>query len=175
MDLKKVVIVGPECTGKSDLSAYLAREFRTVWVKEYAREYIDALSRPYEQSDLVHIARGQLAAEDALAPEARDVLICDTDLHVIKVWSLFKYGECDPQILRWISMRKYDLYLLTYIDIPWVYDPQREHPNQRQALYETYLHEMENQPVPFVEIRGSRAEREALARESVRRLLSASR
>src|SRR5690606_11190275 len=90
--LKKVVVIGPECTGKSELSAFLADTFHTRWVAEYAREYIDELERPYVASDLVEIARGQIEREDQQAKMASRVLICDTDLYVIKIWSMFKYG-----------------------------------------------------------------------------------
>jgi NadR type nicotinamide-nucleotide adenylyltransferase len=171
LEIKKVVILGPECTGKSELSEYLANEFNTHWVPEYAREYINNLSRPYGPQDLPSIARGQLLQEDLLASRANKVLICDTDLYVIKVWSYFKFGFCDIEVLKSIEARKYDLYLLTYIDIPWVPDPQREHPDQRELLYEIYLEEMKNQPVPFVEIKGTREQRRKLAKTSVSNLL----
>lgn len=170
-DIKKVVIIGPECTGKSELSGYLAGEFDTVWVEEYAREYLHSLKRPYTAEDLVVIARGQLVHEDALASKANDVLICDTDLYVIKIWSTFKYGYCDPEILSSIASRKYDLYLLSYIDIPWQFDPLREHPQEREILFELYLREMQNQPVPFTIIKGSREERRRRAKEAVTQLL----
>lgn len=170
--MKKVVILGPECTGKSELSEYLAKDFNTVWVPEYAREYLNELQRPYDQKDLPRIARGQLALEDQITSTANRVVFCDTDLYVIKVWSLFKYGYCDPEILEAIGTRKYDLYLLTYVDIPWVADPLREHPGQRQELYNLYLEEMKNQPVPFVEIKGSREQRRKRAKESVHELIS---
>jgi NadR type nicotinamide-nucleotide adenylyltransferase len=165
-----VVILGPECTGKSDLSKYLAGEFKTEWVPEFARDYINNLSRPYGPQDLPLIAKGQLFMEDLLIPKANGVLICDTDLYVIKVWSIFKYGYCAPEILRSIETRKYDLYLLTYIDIPWVPDALREHPDQRELLYDLYLQEMKNQPLPFVEIKGSRAQRRKLAKDSIKNL-----
>ena len=171
MEVKKVVIIGPECTGKSELAEYLAEEFHTVWVEEYARYYLPDLNRPYEQNDLSIIARGQLALEDEMSDKANKILICDTDLYVIKVWSNFKYGNCDPAILHEIATRKYDLYLLTYIDIPWVSDPLREHPDQRDVLYSIYLEEMKKQPVPFVVISGSRAQRRQMARESVLKVL----
>jgi NadR type nicotinamide-nucleotide adenylyltransferase len=171
LKIKKVAIIGPECTGKSELSAFLSREFNTVWVKEFARHYIDHLQRPYDLSDLLEIAKGQLAQEDALLTKANKVLICDTDLYVIKVWSNFKYGFCDPAILKMIAAREYHLYLLTYTDIPWESDPQREHPDQRELLYDLYLHEMRNQPVPFVEIKGSREQRRKVATESINQLL----
>jgi NadR type nicotinamide-nucleotide adenylyltransferase len=168
---KKVVIIGPECTGKSELSDYLAKAFNTVWVEEYARRYLNQLQRPYNEQDLPLIAEGQLSLEDELMKQANDVLICDTNLYVIKIWSLFKYGYCDQRILDAISQRKYDLYLLTYIDIPWEYDPQREHPDQREELYAMYLGEMKNQSVPFLTISGSRDKRQQEAREAIRKLL----
>jgi NadR type nicotinamide-nucleotide adenylyltransferase len=171
MKTKKVAIIGPESTGKSELSEFLAKEFNTVWVPEYARTYLDNLRRPYQFADLTEIARGQIALEEALMEKANGVLICDTDLHVIKVWSAFKFGTCDPQILEWIAIRRYDLYLLTYIDLPWEPDPYREQPDKRDLLYEMYLEEMKSQRVPFVEIKGDRAERRSVAISTIRDLL----
>lgn len=170
-DIKKVVVVGPECTGKSDLSAFLAGHFRTTWVPEYARGYVGNLTRPYVQHDLLTIAHGQLRLEDEWIQDANEVLICDTNLYVIKVWSEFKFGSCDPEILRTITTRKYDLYLLTYVDIPWEADPLREHPGERERLFEIYRNEMVNQSVPFIEIRGERDERRKTAVEAVQKLL----
>ena len=170
-NVKRVVIIGPECTGKSELSATLADVYDTVWVREFAREYLDRLGRPYGEHDLKIIARGQLAHEDSMAVKANKVLICDTDLYVIKVWSNFKYGYCDPEILDMIARRKYDLYLLTYIDIPWVSDPLREHPDQRKELYSIYLREMQSQSVPFVEIKGDRDERRMTSTAAINALL----
>jgi len=169
--VKKVAIIGPECTGKSDLSAYLADHFKTGWVPEYARGYINNLVRPYAQHDLLAIAHGQLRIEDEWARESNSVLICDTNLYVIKIWSLFKFGSCDQEILDQIAARKYDLYCLTYIDIPWEEDPQREHPNKREELYQIYLNEMKNQPVPFVEIKGEREHRRKTAVDAIEKLL----
>jgi NadR type nicotinamide-nucleotide adenylyltransferase len=171
--IKRVAIVGPECTGKSVLSAQLATHFQTTWAAEYARGYIENLVRPYTQTDLITIAHGQLRLEDQNAMMANKVVFCDTNLYVIKVWSNFKFGVVDPEILQLIQTRHYDLYLLTYIDIPWQEDPQREHPHERQQLYEIYLNEMKNQPVPFVEIRGSGEDRKNSAIGAVTKLFDA--
>ncbi|MEJ1239114.1 ATP-binding protein [Chryseolinea sp. T2] len=165
--VKKVAVIGPECTGKSELSAFLATHFQTEWVPEYARGYINKLVRPYTQDDLLTIAHGQLRIEDEFMRDSNKVLICDTNLYVIKIWSEFKFGKCDDEILRYISTRKYDLYLLTYVDIPWQEDPQREHPTKRQELYDIYLREMQNQQVPFVEIKGERELRHELAVKAI--------
>ena len=170
--IKKVAIIGPECTGKSELSQYLAEYFKTAWVPEYARAYVEKLVHPYQQHDLLTIAHGQLRLEDEWLRDANQVLICDTNLYVIKVWSEFKYGNVDKDILREIETRKYDLYLLTNVDLPWQNDPLREHPNKRQELYDIYLREMRNQAIPFVEIKGEREQRRKTAVEAIESLLS---
>jgi len=169
--VNRVAIIGPECTGKSDLSQFLADRFTTAWVPEYARGYLDNLRQAYQQHDLLTIAHGQLRLEDEFERDANRVLICDTNLYVIKIWSQFKYGNVYPEILREIAERRYDLYLLTYVDIPWEEDPQREHPGKREELYQLYRQEMLNQPVPFVEIRGDREQRRNTAVEAIEKLL----
>lgn len=98
-------------------------------------------------------------------------MFCDTNLYVIKVWSEFKFGNCHPEILNYIATRKYDLYLLTHIDLPWIADPQREHPDKREELYAIYLNEMKNQPVPCVEIKGLGEERRRKAIDAIEKLV----
>jgi len=169
--VKKVAVIGPECTGKSDLSKFLAYHYNTEWVPEYARGYLENLVRPYEQHDLLTIANGQMRLEDKYEKDCKNLMICDTNLYVIKVWSEFKFGNCPPEILNHISKRKYDLYLLTYIDLPWVADPQREHPHKREELYKIYLKEMKAQRVPCVEIKGQGDQRRQMAVDAIEKLL----
>ncbi len=170
--VKKVAVIGPECTGKSALSEFLAGHFQTTWVPEYARGYLGNLIRPYAQHDLLSIAHGQIRIEEEWMRDSGPVMFCDTNLYVIKVWSEFKFGNCHEDILKQIATRKYDLYLLTYVDLPWEEDPQREHPDKREELYQIYLNEMKNQHVPFVEIKGEREARRKAAVEAVEKLLS---
>jgi NadR type nicotinamide-nucleotide adenylyltransferase len=136
--LKRIAIIGPECTGKTELASSLAAHYHTEWVPEYARHFIDHLNTPFGEEDLLKIAKGQLADEDRLAQNAKDYLICDTNLVVIKIWSDFRYGQTDPWILESLNTRKYDYYLLADIDIPWEPDPQREHPHMRQYFFDLY-------------------------------------
>lgn len=171
VDIKKIAIVGPECTGKSDLSQFLAKHYQTAFVPEYARGYIDNLVNPYEESDLLKIAHGQLRLEDQWLNDANKLLICDTTLLVIKVWSEVKYDRVDPYIADEVKARHYDLHLLTYIDIPWQDDPQREHPGRRDELYNIYVRELRELSIPYVDIRGSREQRESTAIEAIDKLL----
>src|SRR5690606_34326266 len=170
--LFKVAIVGPECTGKSDLAAFLASHYNTVWVPEYARAYLDNLVRPYEEHDLLTIAHGQLRLENDWSLSANGILFCDTTLLVIKIWSEVRYGHCDPEIIRALNESYCDLHLLTYIDIPWEDDPQREHPDKREMLYSLYQEQLTAMNVPFVEIRGPREERRKKAIEAVNAVIS---
>ncbi len=171
-NMKKVVIVGPECTGKSTLSSLLAKYYNTVWVPEYARQYIDRLDRPYEKNDLLTIAKGQLELEDRKIEAANKVLICDTELNVIKIWSEHKYGDCEEEILQLMEQRTYDLYLLTGIDMPWEDDPQRENPDLREYFYDAFKKELLRQKVNFIELSGSYHERKKKAVEAIDILLA---
>ena len=153
-EIRKVAIVGPECTGKSTLAEALAAHYETVWVPEYARGYLDNLVRPYHEEDLLSISKGQVRLERSWLPSANRVLFCDTDLLVLKVWSDIKFGHTDPEILGEMKLASYDLHLLTYIDVPWVDDPLREHPDKRELLFDIYQKELKAAGVPFVEIRG---------------------
>jgi NadR type nicotinamide-nucleotide adenylyltransferase len=169
--IKKVCVTGPECTGKSDLSKYLSEYFKTVWVQEYARAYLNKLNHPYQQSDLTKIAHGQIRMEDEWMTDAKRIMICDTNLLTIKIWSEFKFGSCDPEIIMTVNSRPYDLYLLCDIDLPWEADPQREHPDKREQLWSIYKNEVTKTGVPYVEIHGDRSQRIAKAVETINTLL----
>jgi NadR type nicotinamide-nucleotide adenylyltransferase len=171
-EIKKIVVIGPESTGKSTLSADLAAALGTKWVPEYAREYLEHLGRPYVADDLLQIAAGQLTSEDDMMRHAGRFLVCDTDLNVIKVWSEHAYGHCSAWVLEQIADRSYDMYLLTDIDIPWQDDPLREHgqPEQRRYFYNIYKDIVMNSGIPWAAISGTREERLQKALASIIRL-----
>ncbi|RMG29288.1 MAG: ATPase [Bacteroidetes bacterium] len=164
---QKIAIIGPESTGKTTLARQLARHYGTLWVPEYARTYLDQLGRPYEEADLLQIARGQLALEEELLPAAHGFLFCDTHLLVIKIWSEYKYGRCHPWILEHLRLSSYRLHLLTQADLPWEFDPQREHPHEREVLEKLYRQALQNAAVPFAEIKGRGEERLLHAIEAI--------
>jgi NadR type nicotinamide-nucleotide adenylyltransferase len=170
-EVKKVCVIGPECTGKTELSKFLASHFKTTCVEEYARAYLNKLGKPYSQVDLTKIAHGQLRMEEEWFNESNKIMICDTNLIVIKVWSEHKYGNCDKEILEKMMARKYDLYLLTNIDLPWQDDPQREHPDKREHFWNIYKREVEETKVPFVEISGERDTRRKTAIDAIHSIL----
>lgn len=159
--IKKIAIVGPESTGKSDLSIELASIFKTFYVPEVAREYLQNLDRNYVEDDLLKIAKLQIEAEDHYEKSVGSILICDTNLTVIKIWSMVKYGHCDSWILEQDQLRQYDFTLITNIDLPWVDDPLREHPNpsMRNNLMNLYLNAVKSKNTPYDVVSGSGEDR----------------
>ncbi|MEQ9402675.1 MAG: ATP-binding protein [Cyclobacteriaceae bacterium] len=161
--LKKIAIIGPESTGKSETAQQLAQHYQTEWVPEYARFYLDRLDGEYKQSDLGEIARGQMAWEDGKAEYANGYLFCDTNLIVMKIWSDHKYGSTDPWIENELASRTYDFYLLGNIDLTWTPDPQREHPTMRKHFYKVYENYLKENELPYAVISGYEGERKKCA------------
>ena len=163
--VKKIVIIGPESTGKSTLCKQLAAHYNTIWVKEYAREYLLKNGTDYSFENLLDIAKGQVEREQLAVGNGqlanKSAIFIDTDMHVMKVWCEFVFQKCHHWILNRIVERKYDLYLLCNIDLPWVKDELREYPDllSRQKLYHHYKDIMLNQHVPWVDISGTYEER----------------
>ena len=153
--INKIVLTGPESTGKTTLAQQLASHFQTIWVPEFARSFIDELKRPYEEKDLLKIAKGQVELEDELFQKANGFLFCDTDLIVIKIWSEYQFGNCHPWVLQQIQERTYDLHILCGTDVLWEPDPQREHPHDREKLYFLYKKELEYFNKNYIEITGN--------------------
>lgn len=162
--VKKIVVIGPECTGKSTLCQQLALHYNSPWCPEYAREFLLKNGTNYTYEDLLTIAKGQIASEEKssqLVTKSPPLLFIDTDMYVMKTWCEFVFGKCHPWILNQVVERKYDLYLLCNTDLPWVKDELREYPDlqTREKLYYMYKDLMINQPTPWVEISGNEKDR----------------
>jgi NadR type nicotinamide-nucleotide adenylyltransferase len=173
----KVVVIGPESTGKSSLCEQLANHYKTEWVKEYAREYLLANGTEYSYDNLLEIAKGQFALEKAAiqliedkkttsaANDLPEIVLIDTNMYVLKVWCEFVFEKCHPWILNQIVENSYDLYLLCDIDLPWVKDELREYPDVeiREKLYHHYKDLLINQSTPWVNISGNYQQRVEIA------------
>ena len=161
---KKVVLYGPESSGKTTLAIELSKHYRVDWVPEYAREYLqkvwDKDKRVCEPSDIMPIAVGQMNLENQYAKKSDSLLICDTNLFETMVYSKNYYGGiCDPLLEKYALDNNYDLYLLTDIDIPWKKDDLRDKPNERQESFEIFKNELIKNNLPFEVINGTRIER----------------
>ena len=189
--MKKIVIIGPESTGKSMLCTQLAQHYKTIWVPEYARQYLLENATNYTYDDLLDIAKGQVALEEAYtkssilttddsrftidhSPFTIPPLFIDTDMYVMKVWCEFVFEQCHMWILNQVVERRYDLYLLCNTHIPWIKDELREYPDlkNRETLYHIYKDILINQTVPWIDISGNYDQRLQTAIQGVNRYLS---
>ena len=164
----KIVLTGPESTGKTTLALALTQHFpNALLASEYARIYINELTRPYRQEDLLTIAQKQLEFEERQRSKNPDFLFCDTAFIVLKIWSMYKYGTCHPFIEQLARTRQYDLFLLCGTDVPWEADPQRENPQEREELYTLYRQELQKNKHHFIELTGNKNQRLATALQIV--------
>lgn len=164
--MKKIVIIGPESTGKSTLCSQLAGYYQTCWCPEFAREYLKETKGKYSYADLLNISRGQLELEDTLLTQATNgFYFIDTDMYVMKVWCEVVFENCHTWILKQIAKRQYDLYFLCAADLPWVKDDFREYPDLefRKKLFNVYRDLLIHQKTKWAEISGTDAERLQMA------------
>jgi len=175
--IKRVVIVGAESTGKTTLARELAEHFETVWVPEYGREYTEtSVGREaffhYQWSDeeFLHIAHKQVLIEDQLAKTANRVLICDTDVLATCIWQERYMGHCSPEVASLANQRRYDLYLLTDCDIPFMQDGLRDGEHLRQWMTQRFRDELGRRQLPWTLVYGSHEQRLRHAIEAVEKL-----
>tara|TARA_R110000868_G_scaffold37619_4_gene132867 strand:- start:18944 stop:19513 length:570 start_codon:yes stop_codon:yes gene_type:complete len=172
----KIVLFGPESTGKTTLSGQLARHYNSVWVPEYAREFLQNKwndeRKTCEPKDLLPIAKGQMQLENKLSQKTDTVLICDTDLLETKVYSETYYtGSCDPILEKYALENTYDLYFLTYIDTPWEADDLRDKPHERERMFKAFEEALIKYKRPYVLLKGGKKERLELAVKHIDNLL----
>jgi NadR type nicotinamide-nucleotide adenylyltransferase len=158
-EILKIAVVGPESTGKSTMSAYLAKHYHTIWVPEFAREYCEKLTEPPTWQDEINMFYGQLALEEELLPQANQVLICDTTFITVKIWSDEMFGRSPQEVLDELPKHPYDLYILLNIDLPWEDDPLRDFPNQREHFMEIWHKELQALAACYVVVSGAGPER----------------
>lgn len=176
----KIVLFGPESTGKTTLSERLAKYYNTVCAPEYMREYLqekwDREKKVCEVKDLLPIARGQMKNENKQAKNANKILFCDTDLLEIKVYSeAYFEGFCPPLLLKHALNNWYDLYFLTNIDSPWIPDDLRDKPLDREGMFQKFKSALQENQRPFIILSGDENERFETAVTAINELIKKQR
>lgn len=163
----KIVLIGPESTGKTTLALKLAKHYHTVHVPEYSRMYAEnqlLLNKLLTKNDVIPIAEGQMQLENSLTPKANTVLVCDTDLLETKVYADTYYPEAlFPDLEKYARQNTYDLYFLTDVDVPWKSDPVRDQPHDREKMLLAFENALKACNKPYVLLTGPTRERFELA------------
>ena len=153
----RFAITGPESSGKSTLSELIASKINAQLIPEFARAYLLEKNGKYDRFDLDKIALGQIESWNKKQDVA--IQVCDTEMLVMKVWSNYKYGMVSDFIQNAFQTQQFDHYFLCRPDIPWEDDPLREHPEEREKLFEIYLSELKSANLPFTIVEGELIQR----------------
>jgi NadR type nicotinamide-nucleotide adenylyltransferase len=172
----KIVVFGPESTGKTTLSRQLAAHYNTVWTPEFAREYLqekwNSQRKACEKKDILPIAIGQMEIENRVTKKANKILICDTNLLETKVYSEEYYnGFVDPTLNEAATENSYDLYFLTYIDTPWEADDLRDKPELRKEMFNAFENTLKKHHTPYVLLKGTKERRLNTAIKAIDQLI----
>ena len=157
----KVVLYGPESSGKTTLAIQLAQYYKTKYVPEFARQFLqnkwDLKNEICDIDDLIKIAFGQMKSENTLTDNSKKILFCDTNILVTKIWSESHYdGFCPKLIKELVKIYHYDLYILTQVDIPWIKDDLRDRPNNRNEMFDIFKAELDNKKLNYLIVIGSK-------------------
>lgn len=163
-DCLKIVLFGPESSGKTTLANQLAASYKTQWVPEFMRTYAqnkwETTGTIIEKEDLLSIAQGQIDAENELSMVAHKILFCDTNLLELKVYSEYYFdGYCPSEIVKACEENHYDHYFLTQVDVPWQADDLRDRPYDREKLFRIFERELLINKLPFTLLEGTEEER----------------
>ena len=175
-DCIKVVLFGPESSGKTTLSRELSKYYNTLWVEEFARKYLqkkwDNEKKICELSDIIPIAEGQIKLENEFSIKSSNLLFCDTDILETKIYSeTYFNGFCDPVLEKYAIENKYNLYILTDIDTPWIKDDLRDRPNNRKEMFLAFKESLIKYNRPFIQVSGDLKTRMKIAITEIDKLL----
>lgn len=175
----RVVLIGPESTGKTWLAGELAARYGVPWSPEYAREYVERHGSALGLADVDPIGRGQRRGEDEAIARAQAqgaaLVVLDTDLVSTLVYSRHYYGDCPAWIVEEAGRRRGDLYLLHHVDVAWVADGrQRVEPERREELFERFRAALAGLEARVTDVFGGWEERRLRAVAAIEGFLSES-
>lgn len=176
-DIIRVVLYGPESTGKTTLAKQLATYYQTNWVPEYMRTYLESKTLvPDEEivsfEELSLIAKGQMKLENTLLKTADTLLFCDTNLLELQVYAEYYFEDCPESISKYAVRNRYDLYILTYVDVPWEADDMRDRPEDRERMFTLFQQKLLDNDLSFITVKGNEEQRLETAVSYIDKLLA---
>lgn len=168
---KRIVIAGPESTGKSAITAHLAEKLDLPMAREYARIHLEKHGPSYDFDLLLEMSRLHRQYQTEQVPAAEPLGLFDTDLINYKIWCEVVYGKCHPEIVASMESETSHVYLLCAPDLKWKFDPLRESRDKRDELFDLHRNEIKRLNRPCIIIRGTGPARFAAAEKAALQLI----
>ncbi len=157
---QRICVLGVESSGTTTLAQALAEYYQTVWVPEYGRNYWEGRqyiphSEQWQSHEFLHIAQTQITLENALALQANQRIICDTDPLATHIWHRRYLGFYYPELETIAQQRNYALYLITEPDFEFVQDGTRESEHLRMEMHQWFMEQLTKMGKSWVSVTGS--------------------
>jgi nicotinamide riboside kinase len=166
----QVSFTGPECSGKSTMALAISEHHHCILLEEYARTYLSSNNTGYEMKDILSIFREHQLRHIKAIDKKPNLIVMDTDLLVLKIWAKYKFSFCPKPIEEAWGRLSIDHYFLCAPDIPWIYDPLRENPDNRQELFDLYESELIRLNRPYTILKGDYFDRLSVINSTLSKL-----
>lgn len=167
----RIVITGPESSGKTTLCQDLSLHYKGRMIPEYARSYLNSKEPQfqYTKEDIIHMALMQNKL--SMSDNFKKIQFEDTDLINHLVWSELKFNILPEDIVNLLHNSKPDLYLLCFPDLPWTFDNLRESKNNLVQIFKKHLSIINKLKCNYAIINGIGRQRFNLAKKNVNKFL----
>ena len=166
-----IVVTGPESTGKTTLTGFLAEKLPAFAVWEFAREYLNSIDGPYVHDDLRHIGQMQAQAIKQSLEHGHPYVVSDTWKYELMVWERYRFEGPVWDFDALFGGTEPDVLVLCKPDLAWKDDPLRENPDDREVLFESYRKLAEESKIPIVLASGDGHHRMSNVLEEIRALI----
>lgn len=173
---RRVCVLGAESTGTTTLAKALAEHYQTVWVPEYGRIYSEAKfpsreGKEWISSEFTTIAQEQIHMQTVIAEQSNGLVICDTDPFATSVWHERYMRSASPEVEAIANQHKYDLYIVTGDEIPFVQDGYRDGESIRHWMHNRFIEKLEHTHRHYILVTGSHEDRMTAATKAIDALL----
>ena len=154
----KILVCGPECSGKTSLSEKIAQHYNIEMLPEHAVSYLERHGSDYSVDDIQKIAAEHFALYESLKSRESS-FVMDSFLINLLIWAEYRFDADLVELRTWLEEVEFDLVFLMKPDLVWENAPFRENASDRDHLFDRYIGELNQLNWPYHIIEGKGDER----------------